>query len=128
MKYATVCVVLLFSLLSSTACQSQSTDGQKVETLEGEAFLDSLEGAPDAYLIDCRTSAERATGVIAGAIGMDYSSPAFRQNLDTLDRARPVFVYCQRGGRSAKAAAILDEMGFSRVVDLKGGYGGLSVE
>jgi rhodanese-related sulfurtransferase len=38
-----------------------------------------------------------------------------------LDPSRPVFVYCQGGKRSAKAAAEMLKLGFNDVRDLQGG-------
>jgi len=39
----------------------------------------------------------------------------------TLDKNKPVYVYCAVGGRSATAAKILSDMGFTEVYDLEGG-------
>ena len=43
------------------------------------------------------------------------------QQLDKLDKNKPVFVYCLSGGRSASAADFLEEKGFSQVYNMKGG-------
>jgi rhodanese-related sulfurtransferase len=40
------------------------------------------------------------------------------------DRDRTVIVACKAGGRSAKAAVILEQLGFTRVLDYTGGWSG----
>ncbi len=119
---------LVALMICSCACAAQSDTllSSRVELLAGEAFLDEYAQSSDAYLIDCRTAPEREGGMIDGARGMDFRSDAFRQNVAQLNRSRPVFVYCQSGGRSAQAAELLDSLGFARVVDLKYGYGSLA--
>ncbi len=113
--------------IAAQACAAQSDTlvSSRVELLDGETFLAQYAQRPDAYLIDCRTAGEQAGGMIDGAVPMDFRSAAFRQNVGQLERDRPVFVYCQAGGRSGRAAEILDSLGFVRVVDLEGGYRGL---
>jgi rhodanese-related sulfurtransferase len=45
----------------------------------------------------------------------------FKQQVNVLDKEKPVYVYCRSGKRSARAAEILKEMGFTKVYDLQGG-------
>ena len=96
-----------------------------IDVLPGPAFLAAYENSEGAYLIDVRTPREQAGGMLDGALAMDFLAEGFRQNAAALDRSRPVFVYCAKGGRSAGAAEVFEELGWGRVVDLEGGYGGL---
>ena len=41
---------------------------------------------------------------------------------DDLDRDRPVMVFCRSGIRSLRASRMLEEMGFTRIFDLEGGF------
>ena len=77
----------------------------------------------EAQLIDVRTSGEYTGGHIANAKNIDFNSANFKTNIAKLDKNKPVLVYCQAGGRSGKAAAMMKEMGFTKVYDLEGGYG-----
>ena len=52
---------------------------------------------------------------------MDFYDSSFNQQVSTIDRDKPVFVYCAIGGRSWDAAKIMHELGFKNVYDLKGG-------
>ena len=71
-----------------------------------------------------RTAGEYAGGHVAGARHVNVLDPDFRQRVDDLDRDQTVYVYCASGHRSGRAAAILEEMGFDRVVNA-GGIGDL---
>lgn len=77
----------------------------------------------EAQLIDVRTSEEYSGGHIGNAKNIDFNGPDFKAKMAKLDKNKPVLVYCQGGVRSAKAAAVLKEMGFKEVYDLQGGYG-----
>lgn len=98
---------------------------ESISLLPGPEFLAAYAKTEDAYLIDCRTPREQAGGMLPGATAMDFNSPDFPERAAALDKERPVFVYCARGGRSAQAAAEFEALGFGRVVDLEGGYLGL---
>ncbi len=64
---------------------------------------------------------EMAKGAIPGAQNMDYFADDFESQVETLDKAKPIYVYCKIGGRSARAAVKLQEMGFEKIYDLDGG-------
>jgi|GEM_PF-952642 len=85
----------------------------------GPDFLEQME---DTVLLDVRTPAETAGGVIEGAIEMDYRASDFAQKVSELDPDKTYLVYCASGGRSGKTCGKLNEMGFAKVYNLKGGY------
>ncbi len=72
-------------------------------------------------LIDVRTPQEYAEGHIDNAININWYGEDFVKQLDALNKDQTIYVYCKKGGRSAKAFKILDSLGYS-VVDLEGGY------
>ncbi|SNY95303.1 rhodanese-like domain-containing protein [Flagellimonas pacifica] len=74
-------------------------------------------------LVDVRTAREFAAGHIKGACNIDYFNPsAFKADFAEMKKDKPVYLYCQSGNRSQKAAKKLVGMGFSMIYDLKGGY------
>ena len=75
--------------------------------------------------MDVRTPAEFAGGHVTGARNVDVTVDGFEAALDTVDRARPVFVYCRTGNRSGRAKATLEGMGFQTVVNA-GGFDALA--
>ena len=76
---------------------------------------------PTSQIIDVRTADEFAEGHIQKAVNFDVNSDDFITKIATLDKEKPVMVYCRSGGRSAKAAGILKDNGFKQVYDLDGG-------
>ena len=82
------------------------------------AMLRSLQ-AEGARVVDVRTDAEVARGVIPGAQQIALHTLAAR--LGELDPATPLILYCQMGGRSAQAAQWLAGKGFARLYNLQGG-------
>lgn len=71
-------------------------------------------------VIDVRTAGEFADGHIAGARNVSVLDPAFRVKVDDIDRDETVYVYCASGHRSGRAAQVLEDMGFARVVNAGG--------
>ena len=112
-------------LLCLLACSVPNAEGPRVQRLPADTFLSALAAEPDAYLVDCRTPSEQAAGMLPGAVSMDFRAPGFRDAAERMDPSRPIYVYCAAGGRSARAAQVFDSLGFSKVVDLAGGYRGL---
>jgi thioredoxin len=114
--------VALAAALFGISCSGQPTSGgglpQKVAAKEFKAIIDSLN---DELIVDVRTLGEVQGGVIEGAIHFDINMPDFNRKILTLDKTKPILVYCLSGGRSASAAAFLRENGYSRVVELNGG-------
>ena len=78
-------------------------------------------------LVDVRTAREYKAGHIKGAKNVDFFNPSrFKSGFEALDKQKPVYVYCQSGNRSQKAARKLATMGFVEIFDLAGGYGAWS--
>ena len=76
----------------------------------------------NAQLIDVRTEDEFNGGHIKNAKNIDWNGNDFDAQLTSLDKTKPLLVYCLSGGRSKKAAAKLTELGFKEVLELDGGY------
>ena len=75
---------------------------------------------PGVQVVDVRTPGEFAEGHIPGAVNIDVRGADFDRRIRTLDRDRPVAVYCRSGSRSKVAASTLSEAGF-KVFDLDRG-------
>lgn len=91
-----------------TGCSS-ATDGS-----EAAAFTD----ADSTIVIDVRTPAEFAEGHLEGALNADVSGLDFETQLADLDPEGIYAVYCRSGNRSAQAASVMTEAGFTDVIDL----------
>ncbi len=84
----------------------------------GVDFLDAgnKEGI---HLIDVRTDAEVARGVIDGAIHIPLHLLPLRA--DEVPDDKPVVIYCNSGARSAQACAFMAAKGYRNMHNLAGG-------
>lgn len=99
----------------------------RIENLTVEQAAEELERG-EALLVDIREPSEREeTGAITGAVaaprGMlefwaDPSSPYHREEFDPSKR---IVLHCASGGRSALAAATLQDLGYANVAHMDGG-------
>ena len=85
-------------------------------------FEKKINAAEGAIILDVRTPNEYRNGHLVNSTLIDYYRSDFKEAVNQLDKNKPVFVYCQSGIRSAKAARVLVESGFKEVYDLNGGY------
>jgi rhodanese-related sulfurtransferase len=67
------------------------------------------------FLVDVRTTKEYSSGYIPTAVNIPLDQ--LRANLPTADLGALIIVYCQSGGRSSQAAALLMNLGYTRVID-----------
>lgn len=80
----------------------------------------ALVASHGAVVIDVRNADEWDRGHIPGARLIPL--PTLHTRLEEIPRDRPVILHCQRGSRSAVAAATLDAFGYDDVHDLEGGF------
>lgn len=74
-----------------------------------------------ATVLDVRTKDEYNEGHIENATNIDFYEPTFEENLKKLDKSKEYVVHCKSGGRSAKAADLMDKLGFPSVCNVSGG-------
>ncbi|MDL5050176.1 rhodanese-like domain-containing protein [Oscillatoria amoena NRMC-F 0135] len=107
----------LVLLIIFSHCQGQSG----AQVLTPQAYETRLNSLVNKIILDVRTSQEYSKGRIKDAILMDYYQRDFNARLATLDKNKPVFVYCASGVRSNSTAKKLIRQGFKEVYDLSGG-------
>lgn len=110
-------ICLFFTSLFS--CQ-QKGDFKSVSVDEFSVLI----ADPDMQRLDVRTLAEYSEAHIPGSININVLDKTFTEIADsTLQKDKPVALYCRSGKRSKKAAAILSEKGY-KVFDLDEGLEG----
>ena len=97
-----------------------------------EINVDEARGlhAEGATFLDVREPAECEKGMVDGAVCIPRGVLEWKAGAEAAlqDRDATVVVYCQSGGRSAMAARALEELGWTSVKSLAGGYGAWSAE
>jgi thioredoxin 1 len=112
---------ILFSLFVLVAVSGTYFMWPATTELDPQDFSEALEAPGNKILIDLRSEKEYACGHIPGAVNFDSAWPTFKWRIAELDTTCPVFLYCQNGERSARAAAYLRSKGFISVTTLNGG-------
>lgn len=138
MKRSTVVHLLFCLALAWSACNSSgernNTDSSTTEVAVSTpqtpfqdisvADFQKRMGSEDVVILDVRTPPEVQEGMIEGAISIDFMDPNFKESIAELDKDKTYLVYCQSGGRSARACEVMSEMGFGSLYNLKEGFMG----
>lgn len=111
-------LLVFFLAITTIYCNAQQNKG--VELVKPAEFAQKLNSG-EGQLIDVRTPKEYKSGYIKGAVNMHLYDNDFEQRIDTLDKNKPVYVYCKVGGRSAEAVTIMKNKGFRHIIELDGG-------
>ncbi len=124
-------ILLALISLSLTVCSCGQTEiesakeaAPQIERVSQDRFKDIIENNQDIQLIDVRTPNEYSQGAISNAVNIDYMGNDFETKIKALDKNKVTLIYCQAGGRSAKALQLFKKAGFKRTVELQGGYSG----
>ena len=109
-------ICLFFATLVS--CQQK---GEGFTSVSADEFA-TLIADPEIQRLDVRTVAEYSEEHIPGSININVLDESFETMADsTLQKDKPVAVYCRSGKRSKKAAAILSKKGYI-IYDLDKGF------
>jgi rhodanese-related sulfurtransferase len=111
-----------------TAAELVAAAKQRVVNLNVDDVAAEIESG-DPLIVDIREPAERdENGSIPGAISAPrgmlefYADPTSPYHRTEFDPNRRVILHCAAGGRSALAADTLQQMGYSDVAHLDGGF------
>ena len=114
-------ILLKLLVVFLCSCSNQSTS-QSIQNVDATSFeINSNKG--NSIIIDVRTKEEFVFGHISDATNIDYYSSDFKEKLDLVKKDVPILVYCRSGGRSSRAANIMQSLGFTEVYNLSGGIG-----
>lgn len=106
-------------MLGLNGCMNAQNNSQYTN-MDVEQFANYIAN-DSVQLVDVRTPEEYAGGHIENSKNIDVYNPDFiNVATKTLDKSRPVAVYCRSGKRSADAARKLTDKGYE-VINLMGG-------
>ena len=125
---------LLISLLLTCIFHNckQTPKAQSLKLISTDEMIELMD-TEEIQLVDVRTPSEYNEGHVPDAQNINFYDENFDQQIETLDKSKPIIVYCKSGGRSAKCASKLVEKGFEKIYDLEGGFSqwkfkGLTIE
>ncbi len=121
-------MIIILTLACTFSCTSNSdsqTASEQTQTKENYLITPSdfktKMDEKDIVVLDVRTPAEVAEGVIGTPVIVNYRDADFKEQLLALDKSKTYLVYCKGGGRSGQAKSLMDASGFESVYDLQGG-------
>ncbi len=109
-------ITLLIILLAGGAC-SENPQTIQVSSHEFNKMISDSEGV----LLDVRTKREFQNGHIENSGKLNFYAFDFRKRLLLLPKDKPVYLYCNTGYRSDKAADFLVKNGYTEVYNLQHG-------
>jgi rhodanese-related sulfurtransferase len=107
-----------------------------IEQTTPDKAKEILDNDPDAIYLDVRSMAEFVAGHAEGAINIplmhrNEESGELEPNTDfakvaqaALDPSKTLLIGCHAGGRSQKACSLLAILGFEKLYNIDGGFGG----
>lgn len=127
MKYAIIAAVVLvlgvgsFFLLGDSCegatCSAAPAGSQTADVSVEQQAVSDMQAGKDVALIDVRTLEEWNEGHATGAILFELARIQNGEFPD-VEKDKPLYVYCRSGNRSAQAAELLRNAGFTDVRDV----------
>ena len=108
--------ILFSSTVFVSAC-GQNTNYHNLSSTELNSQIQTASGT----LLDVRTPSEFGNEHLTGAGQLNYYNADFKQKLLLLPKDQPVYLYCNTGYRSKRAAVILSGNGYKKVYNLEHG-------
>ena len=109
-------IISLFILLTLSSC-AQETGYFQLNATDFQNISSTTPG----ILLDVRTLGEYKNGHIENSGQLNYYASDFRGKLLLLPKNQPVYLYCNTGYRSERAAKFLAANGYSQVYNLEKG-------
>ncbi|MFH6968987.1 thioredoxin domain-containing protein [Flavobacterium sp. FlaQc-28] len=113
---------ILLAIVSLVLFSCNEKKAVPFESLSPQEFAEKIKTTENPQILDVRTPDEFASAHIDKAVNVNWNGDDFDSKAAVYDKSKPVFVYCLSGGRSKKAAAKLNELGFTSVYELDGGF------
>ena len=94
----------------------------KAPHISSQQLSGYLSGEENLVLLDIRTEDEYEAGHIQGAQWLPRGTLEYSIQELVQDSDARIILYCNSGGRSALATLTLQDIGYTNVVDLEGGF------
>lgn len=113
--WSLICAVSIFTACDFSFAETQRSAIRQISVEEAKQAMDGK----NAQFVDVRTEAEYASGRAPRTVNLPLDS--LEENMARLDRSKPIYVICQTGRRSQKAAELLEKNGFKDLYNVEGG-------
>ncbi|MBP5372000.1 MAG: rhodanese-like domain-containing protein [Bacteroidales bacterium] len=110
MKHLFVLTLLLFPIWAFSQKSISSSEAAQL-----------IHDTNELLIIDVRTPIEYDSTAIQNAMNIDVKSNNFQENIQKIDKTKPILVYCRSGRRSLMAMNTMQQLGFAEVYNLLGG-------
>lgn len=118
MKLKMFYLFLFAGVFAIQFASAQDTTGLSIQ----QARFEKLMKKKNTYVLDVRTPEEYKSGFIGNGINYNVTdSVAFVDTILSLDKNKKYLLYCKSGRRSGKALVMMKNMGFRKVLLLRGG-------
>jgi rhodanese-related sulfurtransferase len=105
---------LLILMLFSSFCNAN------IQQITPPALLKLIEEQKAPLILDVRSAEEYQQGHIQGALNIAYDQLQHSSAQLNKYKKHPIVVYCRSGRRAQIAYQVLQQQGFSQIIDLKG--------
>ena len=125
MRYILGLFLLSFMLIACETKTEQATTQESTviyEKVDAASFKSAFETDANKIILDVRTPREFNSGAVPNSINIDYLAGGFEQAVESLDKDKTIYIYCQGGVRSSKAAKVMQEKGFDHIIELENGF------
>lgn len=116
-----ICIALAVLFVVYVFMNSTNTPSMASASVEPALFAQKLEMEAERQLIDVRTLQEFQAGHLDGAINLDFYQNDFATQIAELDRTKQYAIYCRTGNRTGETRKLMEQLGFTDVIELQGG-------
>ena len=123
-RFSIFLTLLTFMACGAPAAQENTDVVTNISILQAEALQE--EGL---VVLDLRTPGAFNDGHLPEAVNIDWMGDSFDAQVQAqIQKDTPILLYCQSGGRSAKAVAKLEALGYTMIYHMHQGYSGWASE
>ncbi len=116
MKIIAVALLIVLTLIN-VGCSNKTSVVEDITVTDLRLMLNE-----DYQFLDVRTAEEYNEYHIPEFSNIDYYQFSLDESmLENLDKEQPIVLICRSGNRSAKAAELLEGLGFTKVYNVTGG-------
>ena len=112
--FLAVAAVIVVTMAACSESQTSSSTAEQQDYVQ-------LAKTPGITVLDVRTAEEYAAGHLPNAVNVDINAADFEAKIKAMDPAKKYLVYCRSGSRSTAAVGIMQQLGFTDVINMEAG-------